>query len=118
MSRAIDAEESGLSFGQQHVGRALLTPDEVRTLRPDRQLLFLAGRRPIVARSTANQRVNSSPLVTFTAIGVPDVSEALFLPSPRSWARVAGNPVSTLPTSSPLSQRRLRRLCDAEGGTK
>jgi hypothetical protein len=26
MSRAIDAEESGLSFGQQHVGRALLTP--------------------------------------------------------------------------------------------
>lgn len=34
MSRAIDAEESGLSFGQQHVGRALLTPDEVRTLRP------------------------------------------------------------------------------------
>jgi type IV secretion system protein VirD4 len=49
MSRAIDTEESGLSFGQQHVGRALLTPDEVRTLRPDRQLLFLAGQRPIIA---------------------------------------------------------------------
>ena len=49
MSRAIDAEETGLSFGQQHVGRALLTPDEIRTLRPDRQLLFLAGQRPIVA---------------------------------------------------------------------
>ena len=49
MSRAIDAEESGLSYGQQHVGRALLTPDEVRTLRPDRQLLFLAGQRPIIA---------------------------------------------------------------------
>lgn len=49
MSRAIDAEESGLSYGQQHVGRALLTPDEVRTLRPDRQLLFFAGQRPIVA---------------------------------------------------------------------
>jgi len=49
MSRAIDAEKTGLSFGQQHTGRALLTPDEVRTLRPDRQLLFLAGQRPIVA---------------------------------------------------------------------
>src|SRR3546814_365658 len=33
MSRAIDAEETGISFGSQHVGRPLLTPDEVRTLR-------------------------------------------------------------------------------------
>ena len=49
MSRAIDAEETGISFGQQNVGRALLTPDEVRTLRADRQLLFLAGQRPIIA---------------------------------------------------------------------
>lgn len=49
MSRALDAEESGLSFGVQHVARPLLTPDEVRTLREDYQLLFLAGRRPIVA---------------------------------------------------------------------
>jgi len=49
MSRAIDAEETGISFGQQHVGRPLLTPDEVRTLREDLQLLFLAGQRPIVA---------------------------------------------------------------------
>ena len=32
MSRAIDADETGFSYGQQHVGRALLTPDEVRTL--------------------------------------------------------------------------------------
>lgn len=40
---------TGISYGQQNVGRALLTPDEVRTLRPDRQLLFLAGQRPIVA---------------------------------------------------------------------
>ncbi|WP_455566055.1 type IV secretory system conjugative DNA transfer family protein [Novosphingobium panipatense] len=31
------------------MGRPLLTPDEVRTLREDLQLLFLAGRRPIVA---------------------------------------------------------------------
>ncbi len=50
MSRAIDAKESGLSFAQHHTARALLTPDEVRTLNPDRQLLFLAGQRPIVAR--------------------------------------------------------------------
>ncbi|GBQ50968.1 type IV secretory system conjugative DNA transfer family protein [Komagataeibacter europaeus] len=49
MSRAIDAEETGISFGAQHVGRPLLTPDEVRTLREDLQLLFLAGQRPIVA---------------------------------------------------------------------
>lgn len=49
MSRAIDAEETGISFGQQHVGRPLLTPDEVRTLRKDLQLLFLAGQRPIIA---------------------------------------------------------------------
>nr|WP_254911667.1 type IV secretory system conjugative DNA transfer family protein [Sphingomonas sp. CDS-1] len=37
----------------QHVGRPLLTPDEVRTLRPDLQLLFLAGQRPIVATKLA-----------------------------------------------------------------
>src|SRR3546814_2725232 len=49
MSRAIDAEETGISFGQQHVARPLLTPDEVRMLREDYQLLFLAGQRPIVA---------------------------------------------------------------------
>ncbi len=49
MSRAIDSDETGISFGSQHVGRPLLTPDEVRTLRDDYQLLFLAGQRPIVA---------------------------------------------------------------------
>ena len=49
MSRALDAEHSGITFGQQHVGRPLLTPDEVRTLSPDRQLLFLAGQRPVIA---------------------------------------------------------------------
>ena len=49
MSRAIDSDETGISFGAQHVGRALLTPDEVRTLQEDLQLLFLAGQRPIVA---------------------------------------------------------------------
>ena len=49
MSRAIDSDETGISFGSQHVARPLLTPDEVRTLREDYQLLFLAGQRPIVA---------------------------------------------------------------------
>src|SRR3546814_8400628 len=41
MSRAIDSDETGISFGSQHVARPLLTPDEVRTLREDYQLLFL-----------------------------------------------------------------------------
>ncbi|MFA7596901.1 MAG: type IV secretory system conjugative DNA transfer family protein [Novosphingobium sp.] len=50
---ALDAQESGLSFGAQHVGRPLLTPDEVRTLPFSRQLLFLAGQRPIVAAKLA-----------------------------------------------------------------
>lgn len=49
MSRAIDAQDTGISFGAQHVGRPLLTPDEVRTLPADRQLLFLAGQRPVIA---------------------------------------------------------------------
>src|SRR3546814_7062736 len=49
MRRAIDAEEPGISFGSQHVGRPLLTHDEVRPLREDLQLLFLAGQRPLVA---------------------------------------------------------------------
>lgn len=50
MSRALDAEETGLSFGTVHVGRPLLTPDEVRAIPADTQLLFLAGQRPIVAK--------------------------------------------------------------------
>ena len=49
MSRALDADESGISFGVQHVGRPLLTPDEVRTMPANLELLFLAGQRPIVA---------------------------------------------------------------------
>ena len=53
MSRAIDAEETGISFGAQHVGRALLTPDEVRTMPANLELLFLAGQRPIVATKLA-----------------------------------------------------------------
>ncbi|MGU3392429.1 type IV secretory system conjugative DNA transfer family protein [Sphingomonas sp. M1A8_2b] len=49
MSRALDGEGTGITCGQQHVGRPLLTPDEVRTLSPDRQLLFLAAQRPLIA---------------------------------------------------------------------
>ncbi len=50
MSRALDSEKSGISLSQHHVGRPLLTPDEVRNLPQDLQLLFLAGQRPIIAR--------------------------------------------------------------------
>lgn len=49
MSRALDSEKSGLSFGEQHVGRPLLTLDEVRNLPQHTELLFIAGQRPIVA---------------------------------------------------------------------
>ena len=49
MSRALDAEETGLSVSAHHTGRPLLTPDEVRTLPASRQLLFLAGHHPVVA---------------------------------------------------------------------
>ncbi|WP_145206849.1 type IV secretory system conjugative DNA transfer family protein [Sphingobium sp. B2] len=49
MNRALDAQETGISYAVQHVGRPLLTPDEVRTLREDREILFLAGQRPIIA---------------------------------------------------------------------
>ena len=49
MSRALDSERSGLSFAEHHTGRPLLTPDEVRNLPHNRELLFLAGQRPILA---------------------------------------------------------------------
>jgi type IV secretion system protein VirD4 len=48
MSRAIDAEETGISFGSQHVGRPCSRP--MRSARCARICaLFLAGQRPIVA---------------------------------------------------------------------
>ena len=50
MSRALDAEKSGITFGEQHVGRPLLTPDEIRNLPAEAELLFLAGQRPILAQ--------------------------------------------------------------------
>jgi hypothetical protein len=49
MSRALDSETSGLSLAEHHTGRPLLTPDEIRNLPQSRELLFLAGRRPILA---------------------------------------------------------------------
>ncbi|MCJ8519268.1 type IV secretion system protein VirD4 [Pseudorhizobium tarimense] len=53
MGRAVDADRSSISFSQQHTGRPLLTPDEVRNLSQEYQLLFLAGTRPILARKLA-----------------------------------------------------------------
>jgi type IV secretion system protein VirD4 len=49
MSRSMDAKESGISYSEQMTGRALLTPDEVRTLPAGLSLLFVQGKRPIVA---------------------------------------------------------------------
>lgn len=53
MARALDSEKSGISLSQQHTGRPLLTPDEIRNLPGQAQLLFLAGQRPIIARKLA-----------------------------------------------------------------
>lgn len=53
MSRALDSEKSGLSYGEQHTARPLLTPDEVRNLPQNLELLFLAGQRPIAAGKLA-----------------------------------------------------------------
>ena len=53
MSRALDSDKSGISYGEQHTARPLLTPDEVRNLPAHAELLFLAGQRPIVAGKLA-----------------------------------------------------------------
>jgi len=53
MSRALDAEKTGITYGEQHTARPLLTPDEVRNLPKNLELLFLAGQRPIVAGKLA-----------------------------------------------------------------
>jgi type IV secretion system protein VirD4 len=50
VSRALDSDQTGISYSGQHVGRPLLTPDEVRNLPENRSLLFLAGRRPVQAQ--------------------------------------------------------------------
>jgi type IV secretion system protein VirD4 len=56
LGRAIDADRSSFSFSQQHTGRSLLTPDEVRNLSQVYQLLFLMGQRPILASKLAYYR--------------------------------------------------------------
>lgn len=49
MSRNLDSEDSGISYSEQHTGRPLLTPDEVRRLPADAEILFLAGQAPHIA---------------------------------------------------------------------
>lgn len=49
MGRALDSDKSGISYSEQHIARALLTPDEVCNLPANAELLFLAGQRPIIA---------------------------------------------------------------------
>ncbi|WP_454289667.1 type IV secretory system conjugative DNA transfer family protein [Rhizobium arsenicireducens] len=53
MGRALNSEKTGISYGEQHVGRPLLTPDEVRNMPQNIELLFLAGQRPILAGKLA-----------------------------------------------------------------
>lgn len=53
MARALDSDKTGISYSQQHTGRPLLTPDEVRNLPAKGQLLFLAGQRPVFADKLA-----------------------------------------------------------------
>jgi len=53
MGRALDSDKSGISYGEQHTARPLMTPDEVRNLPQNVELLFLAGQRPIVAGKLA-----------------------------------------------------------------
>lgn len=50
MSRALDATETGITYATHQTGRPLLTPDEVRGLNSETELLFLAGSRPVLAR--------------------------------------------------------------------
>ncbi len=50
MGRSLDPATSSISFNEQHRGRPLLTPDEVRNMPNSSQLLFLAGQRPIIGK--------------------------------------------------------------------
>jgi len=49
MGRALDSEKSGISYGEQHTARPLMTADEVRNFPQNGELLFIAGKRPIMA---------------------------------------------------------------------
>ena len=48
-SQAMDSDRSGLSYAEHHSARPLLTPDEVRNLPQNCELLFVAGMRPVLA---------------------------------------------------------------------
>jgi type IV secretion system protein VirD4 len=48
-SQAMDSDRSGITYAEHHSGRPLLTPDEVRNLPQSRELLFVAGMRPVMA---------------------------------------------------------------------
>jgi type IV secretion system protein VirD4 len=48
-NQAMDSDRSGLSYAEHHAGRPLLTPDEVRNLPQDQELLFVGGMRPVRA---------------------------------------------------------------------
>jgi type IV secretion system protein VirD4 len=50
MAQALDSEQSGISFSEQHAVRPLFTLDEVRHMPEQAELLFVAGQRPIIAR--------------------------------------------------------------------
>jgi type IV secretion system protein VirD4 len=50
MSRALDASKTGVTYATHQSGRPLLTPDEVRNLPAETELLFLAGSRPVIAQ--------------------------------------------------------------------
>ncbi len=45
-----ESEATGISLNQHLVGRALMTPDEIRNLPAPITLLFVAGQRPMIAR--------------------------------------------------------------------
>jgi type IV secretion system protein VirD4 len=50
MSHALDARETAITHATHQTGQQLLTPDEVRSLHLDTELLFLAGSRSILDR--------------------------------------------------------------------
>jgi type IV secretion system protein VirD4 len=52
-TNVFDRRKPGITYGEQHTARPLLTPDEVRNLPQNLELLFLAGQRPIVAGKLA-----------------------------------------------------------------
>ena len=50
MSRALDAEQTGITYGEQHTARPLLTPGEVMQLTPDEAVVMVSSVAPIKAK--------------------------------------------------------------------